>query len=211
MAFFAACEWHTRIWLGALNFLSATTPSSQQINPIATSPSLSLALSLFFSAYIRYVTPYLSQSGVNSMPSIAGYNKGDHRQHCSGHNIRQKKQTNPKRETSPEVITEEETTSTLKKQTGDLKYWTAYSKASQRDAENRLGIKFANFEKVGVPVSRMLELAKPEIEGLTEDQLKKTKETVYENIVRYIDGEVFNNKVYGKRYGQQVHPMSRLF
>ncbi|RPA94610.1 hypothetical protein L873DRAFT_1814168 [Choiromyces venosus 120613-1] len=101
-----------------------------------------------------------------------------------------KKQTNPKRKTaSSEVTTEEETTSTQKKQTTNLKYQTPYSKVSMPEAEKRLGLKFAHFERSAIPVGRMLEEAKPVIKGLKNDQVKQTKEIVFENIVQFIEVE----------------------
>ncbi|RPA94609.1 hypothetical protein L873DRAFT_1814167 [Choiromyces venosus 120613-1] len=101
-----------------------------------------------------------------------------------------KKQRNPKGKTaSSGVTTEEDTTSTQKKQTTNLKYQTPYSKVSMPEAEKRLGLKFANFERSAIPVGQMLEEAKPMIKGLTNDQVQQTKEIVFENIVRFIEAK----------------------
>ncbi|KAG0138695.1 hypothetical protein HOY82DRAFT_534462 [Tuber indicum] len=104
----------------------------------------------------------------------------------------QKKQVNPKGKTaSLEATTEEDTVSTHKRQTTNHKYWTSYSKVSILDVEKRLGINFVDFAKVGIPVSKILAEAKGEIERLTNEQVHKTKEMVFESIVRCIKGEGF--------------------
>ncbi|KAG0643051.1 hypothetical protein HOY80DRAFT_1034534 [Tuber brumale] len=43
-------------------------------------------------------------------------------------------------------------TPTRKKQTTNPRYQTAYSKVSVLEAEKRLGLKFANFEKLAIPL-----------------------------------------------------------
>ncbi|KAG0128420.1 hypothetical protein HOY82DRAFT_541260 [Tuber indicum] len=111
--------------------------------------------------------------------------------HVTGDNIRRKMQTNSKCETFLEVITEEETTLTRKKQTTNLKYWTAYSKISMHEAEKRLGFRFVEFEMYVIHVGLMLAQAMPCIKGLKNKQVQKTKEMGFENIIRYVEGEGF--------------------
>ncbi|CUS10967.1 unnamed protein product [Tuber aestivum] len=106
---------------------------------------------------------------------------------CRAIGTAKKKQTNPKRKTaSSEVIMEEETTSTRGKQT---KYQTAYSRVSMPDAQKRLGFRFRDFEEDGMPVSQMLAETKPQIEGLSNDQIQQIKQTVFNNMVQFIQVE----------------------
>ncbi|KAG0138694.1 hypothetical protein HOY82DRAFT_595169 [Tuber indicum] len=110
--------------------------------------------------------------------------------HLPGSNAPQNKRTNPKCQTPAEVTREEGTTSSWKKQSTNPKHRTSYSKVSILEAENRLGIKIVEFEMRGIPVSQMLAQAKSKIQGLRNDQIQKTKEKVFENIVQYIEGEL---------------------
>ncbi|RPA92424.1 hypothetical protein L873DRAFT_1817612, partial [Choiromyces venosus 120613-1] len=66
---------------------------------------------------------------------------------------------------------------------------TAYSKVTMQEAEKRLGFMVREFEKNAISVSHLLAQYKPEIEGLGKDEIQKTKEQVYDNIVQFIEGE----------------------
>ncbi|RPA94616.1 hypothetical protein L873DRAFT_1415496 [Choiromyces venosus 120613-1] len=76
-----------------------------------------------------------------------------------------------------------------KKRSTNLKYKTAYSKVTMREAEKRLGFRFAEFEKHDISVSQMLAESKPEIEGLRKDQVQETKDKVFHGIVDFIEAE----------------------
>ncbi|CUS06897.1 unnamed protein product [Tuber aestivum] len=73
----------------------------------------------------------------------------------------------------------------------NLKYQTAYSKVTMTEAQQRLGFTFRQFESHSMPVSQMLAHIKPEIDGLGKDQVQKTKEKVFDNIVEFIEGECY--------------------
>ncbi|KAG0643101.1 hypothetical protein HOY80DRAFT_1098039 [Tuber brumale] len=96
-------------------------------------------------------------------------------------------------------------TQTQKKQTTNPKHHTAYSKVSMLETEKRLGFKLANFEKLAIPVSQMLEEAKPVIKDLRNERVQQTKEMVFENIVRCIEGEGYPTKLH-EDYPTESHP-----
>jgi len=56
-------------------------------------------------------------------------------------------------------------------------------------AEKRLGFRINQLEKKGISVSEMLTQAKPEILGLSDEQIQQTKERVFDNIVEYIEAK----------------------
>jgi len=58
-----------------------------------------------------------------------------------------------------------------------------------RQAEKRLGFRIKHFEKKGIPVSKMLTEAEPEIPGLTDEQIQQTKEKVFDNIVQCVEAK----------------------
>ena len=62
------------------------------------------------------------------------------------------------------------------------------SKMNVQETEKRLGLMFCQFEKHAISASQMLADAKPEIKGLGEEQVKRTKEKVFGNIIESIEG-----------------------
>ena len=67
----------------------------------------------------------------------------------------------------------------------------SYSKHSDKQAEKRLGFSLIAFDRDSISVTQMLATADQEakVQGLTGEEVKEAKETVYGRITEYLEGE----------------------